>query len=154
MSAKKSYKKKKPRKVPTITNVTVDPKTLGLTVATAAICSKPRLKTRTGQKMRSNPERWLYSANLDALVYEPEKFTLNIQVNYVPDFYCYAKDTWVEVKGRLNVIDLKKIVAFAVDHNIVVCLQKPNVLYDTSRVTTIETKLTQFGIRYFYVNGV
>ncbi len=70
---------------------------------------------------------------------------------YVPDFML-PNGTWVEIKGLLDDVDLKKIIAFRdAGHRIIVGLQKPNVKFNKSKTTTIEMKLEQYKIPYFYV---
>lgn len=45
-------------------------------------------------------------------VYEPRKFNLKITVGYTPDFYLPEIDKYLEVKGRIDALDKRKIEAF------------------------------------------
>lgn len=68
-----------------------------------------------GRRFRSRLEaRWavLFDNLGIKWIYEPEGFILENNIKYLPDFYLPDLDIWVEVKGVLNELDEKKIIAF------------------------------------------
>lgn len=84
--------------------------------------------------------------------YEPQRFVLQTETVYVPDFLIPKLNLWVEVKGRLDREDRAKVLAFVeqVSDLFVVLLQRPNTKMKDRRATN-ETWLEAADIPYLHL---
>ena len=122
-----------------------------LSVKQAEASNVPVLKMRSMKGFRSVPEK-VFAITNPAWLYEPTTVDMMIPTKYTPDFYNPKTNTYVEIKGRMGLEDLRKVLAFRdMGYNIVVGLQRKYVRFGESKCTTIEFRLQKEGIKFFYV---